>query len=209
MDAAQQPPAAHLHLNVVHAFPCGLRTWTVSSPQHESGDHLHKKTKAERAAPHVAPARPARNVLVQRGVHERAKAGAVIEPTEELLHPSGFLSAIPAWNRSYSTSTSLVPPLSSSSTFSGSSPRRLGPNSFSPSFANPLLWQGHSKRLFAASYSTAQPRCGHVAENAVTLFGSLFERLRNTTPTRWAGKCVQASATSLITVNGRGVPSAG
>ena len=46
----------------------------------------------------------------------------------------------------------------------------------------------------AASNSTAQPRCGHVAVNAVTCgLPSASVRLRNTSPTRWFWQRVQAS----------------
>ena len=99
MHAAQQPAGRHLVLDVVHAFPGGLAAGAVRRPQHQAGDDLHEEAKRERAAPDVAPPRPARNVLVQRIVHERAVAGAVIQPIEEAAHPTGILSATPARNR--------------------------------------------------------------------------------------------------------------
>ena len=50
------------------------------------GHDLHEEAEAERAAPDISPPRAARNVFVERGVHQRAKAGAVIEPIEEAIH---------------------------------------------------------------------------------------------------------------------------
>ena len=98
VHAAQQPAGRHLVLDVVNAFPRRLRAGAVRRPQDQARHDLHEKAKAQRAAPYVPPPRTARNVLVQRGVGERPDTGAVIEPIEQATHPTGFLSAIPAWN---------------------------------------------------------------------------------------------------------------
>ena len=73
MDAAEQPAARHLVLNEVDAFPGGLSAGAVDGPEDEAGDDLHEEAEAERAAPDIAPARAAGNVLVERGVRRGRK----------------------------------------------------------------------------------------------------------------------------------------
>ena len=108
VHAAQQPAARHLVLDVVDALPGGLRAGAVRGPQHHAGDDLHEEAEHQRAAPDVAPARAAGNVFVERVVHERAVAGAMVQPIEEAAHPIGILSAMPVRNRCKPTQISCL-----------------------------------------------------------------------------------------------------
>ena len=143
MDAAQEPAAPHLALDVVHALPGRLRTGRVGHPEKNPGDDLHHEGEAERAAPHVTPARAARHVFVKRLVEQFLAARAAVHPIVKRLDfvHAGIFSDTPArkfWNFTHTSESWRI------STSSSSSPRGEGlfGSLILPSRANVLLWQG-------------------------------------------------------------------
>ena len=84
MDAAEQPAAGHLVLDVVDALPRRLGAGRIARPEHETGDDLRHKREDERAAPDIPPACAARHPLVEGLLHDRAIAGAVVEKVGQL-----------------------------------------------------------------------------------------------------------------------------
>src|SRR5204863_195098 len=144
---------------VIHTLPRALRARAVVHPQDDARDELHRDRKRERAAPNVAPARAAGNVLIERQARQPTVAGACIEPIEERFHATGVFSFTPALKVWKSTHTS---PPARISTASVSSPRAAGlAPMISPSWPNALLWQGQKNWFVSLRHSTAQPRCGH------------------------------------------------
>src|SRR5688500_8942077 len=123
MQPAQQPSTRHLVLNVIDAFPRGLRARAVGHPQENPRDELNRQRESQRASPHVTPARAARNILVQRLLRKLLIAGAMIQPVEHFLHATGTLSLLPVWKFWNNTQTSFS---FRTSTSNVSSPRGLG-----------------------------------------------------------------------------------
>ena len=130
VQPAQKPAAQHLVLDVVHAFPRRLRTGAVRQPQEHARDELHHEEERQRAAPHVAPARPAGNVFEQNLVQQSLIAGARIEPRTDgrpfvsrlLSHYTATLSGEPLrkfWKRTHTSP-------SRTTASSSSMPRGLG-----------------------------------------------------------------------------------
>jgi hypothetical protein len=79
VDAAEQPAAGHLVLDVVDALPGGLGARRIARPEEEPRDHLREKREDQRAAPDIPPAGPAGHPLVEGLVNEGPVAGAVVE----------------------------------------------------------------------------------------------------------------------------------
>src|SRR3989442_11214429 len=102
VNAAQEPSASHLMLDVVNAFPGRLRTWAVCHPQEKAGDELDTQGEDQSAAPHVAPAGTARDVFVKRVANDSPIPNALIQPVlEPRDHARGIFLASPArkfWN---------------------------------------------------------------------------------------------------------------
>ena len=96
VNAAQQPAASHLVLDVINAFPCRLRTRAVGHPEKKPGDELDGEAKDQRAAPDVTPARAARDVFVKRILDDAPITSAAIEPVEQPVHHAGIFSLSPA-----------------------------------------------------------------------------------------------------------------
>ena len=130
VQAAQEPAAQHLVLDVVHALPRGLRTGAVGHPQRDTRDELHYEEKGERAAPDVAPACATGHVFKERLVQQPLVTGSRVDPrtdgrafvTRLLGHQTAILSGEPLrkfWKR---TQTSPSRTTASSS----SMPRGLG-----------------------------------------------------------------------------------
>lgn len=70
VEAAEEPAAPHLVLDIVNALPRRLRTGAVGDPKGEAGDDLDAKAKREGAAPDVTPTRAAGDVFVECLVDE-------------------------------------------------------------------------------------------------------------------------------------------
>ena len=106
----QQPPAGHLGLKEVDAFPRRLLAGAIVDPKEEAGNGLHTKEEQNGARPHLAPTRPAGNRRVGQAAAPIAQARAIIEPMEEILHPQaskwGRLSVMLCWLRAYCTKSS-------------------------------------------------------------------------------------------------------
>src|SRR2546427_1993117 len=97
VQAAQQPPTAHLMLDVIDAFPCGLRARAVRHPEKQASDKLHKKRKQQCASPDVTPTRSSWNVLVEGLVDEPLATRALVQPINNAVdHAMGSFVGRPA-----------------------------------------------------------------------------------------------------------------
>src|SRR5207248_8525607 len=100
VQPAQEPSAGHFILNVVNALISGLGAGAVVGPEEKPGDELDDEGEEDDAAPGVAPARAAGDVLVEQRLGEGGDAGAVFEPVEDaVLHVmiyKTFFSAVEA-----------------------------------------------------------------------------------------------------------------
>ena len=86
MQAAKEPAASHLVLDVIDAFVGGLAAGAVSHPQEDAGDRLGGEGKHEHAARDIAKPSAAWNALIQQIVSQLALTGAVVEPIEKRLY---------------------------------------------------------------------------------------------------------------------------
>ena len=139
MQPPQDPPARHLALDVMNALPRRLRAGAVAGPQEKPRDGLQQEHIDHQGAPHVTPARPARQVLEQARLGEAAQSRAFVQPSQNALHHAmGIFSVMPSWKSWNRTHTSV---LLRTSTSSVSRRRGLGLCSSlsEPSFLKKLL----------------------------------------------------------------------
>src|ERR1041384_2493169 len=97
MNPPQQPPAAHLMLNVINRLPSALRRRAIRHPQKKPRDELNCECENQRRSPHVAPPRSARDRLKQQRMQNPAIPCSRVQPIEQRFsHTRGFLLSEPS-----------------------------------------------------------------------------------------------------------------
>src|SRR5438876_4963204 len=121
MQSAQEISGVNHRRDIANAVPRVIGRRRVEQRERDAGDELNRQTKEQHAAQREPPAGPRYQLFFQQVMTDDPKAGAIVEPVEELARP-------PHHN---STSRSDVCGLTRTATVS--SPRGGGPATTLPS----------------------------------------------------------------------------